>query len=122
MPRLPATPPTQAMAAGAAALSASSPRLSSDPRSSPSSAMPFSASQPCARTSHSSAALYMAGSIAISCLPCVINAGASNSSEAISSALKLVMDSVADAPGEKRFSNRFITGSAASATSMPKNS
>ena len=64
----------------------------------------------------------MAGSIAISCLPCVINAGASNSSEAISSALKLVMDSVADAPGGKRFSNRFITGSAASATSMPKNS
>ena len=52
-----ATPPTQAMAAGAAALSASSPRLSSEPRSSPSSAIPFCASQPCARASHSSAAL-----------------------------------------------------------------
>ena len=34
-----------------------SPLLSSDPRSSPPSEMPFSASQPCARASHSSAAL-----------------------------------------------------------------
>lgn len=32
------------------------------------------------------------------------------------------MDSVAAVAGEKRFSSRFITGSAANATSMPKNS